>query len=193
MVRSTVMTASLTRRPAPFTYREYCLLPEDGKRHELIEGDFFVTPAPSPRHQTVSRRLQYLLMQALEEPGHAQVFDAPVDLLLHDESVVQPDLVVVSTARTSLITARGIEGVPDLVVEILSPSTGDRDLQLKRRVYERFGIPEYWVVDPVSCFVTVWTLENGRYEQRAYLDRASTLTWPDYPELSVDLSRVFRP
>src|SRR5438874_13805058 len=91
-----VMSSPAVRRPPPLTYDEYRLLPEDGKRYELMEGDLFVSPAPSPRHQTVSRRLQFALMQALETPGLAQIFDAPVDLILEPTSVVQPDLVVVS-------------------------------------------------------------------------------------------------
>lgn len=186
------MSAQSSQRPAPFTYREYCLLLEDGKRHELIEGDFYVTPAPSPSHQTVSRRLQFLLMQALEEPGLAQVFDAPIDLILDDENVVQPDLVVVSTARAHLVTSRGLEGVPDLVVEILSPSSRDRDQHLKHRLYERFGIPAYWIVDPHNGSVITWQLIDGRYQQDAHYDRSATLIWPAFPQVQVVLARVFR-
>lgn len=153
-----------------------------------------MTPAPAPRHQTVSRRLQFALMKQLEETGLAQVFDAPIDLMLDDETVVQPDLVVVSKAREGIITNRGIEGVPDLVVEILSPSSGERDLQLKLHLYERFGIPEYWVADPDLRTVTQWRLNSidGRYQQSAVVGSTSSLTWPAFAEVSVALDAVFR-
>jgi len=186
------VTAGAKFRPVPFTYREYCLLPEDGKIHELIEGDFFATPSPSPNHQTVSRRLQYLLMKALEDTGLAQVFDSPIDLILDDETVVQPDLVVISTGRSHLITKRGIEGVPELVVEVLSPSSIDRDAQLKHRVYERFGVDEYWIVDPQNKNVIAWQLVDGRYHERAKYEESSTLQWPAFPQVEIPLAGIFR-
>jgi Uma2 family endonuclease len=186
------MTSPSTRRPPPFTYDDYRLLPEDGRRYELLDGDLLVSPAPSTRHQTVSRRLLFALMQALETRDLAQIFDAPTDLILEPTSVVQPDLVIVSAARASIVTARAIEGIPDVVIEILSPNGSDRDERLKRRLYERHGIPEYWIVDPDLGYVTVWRLESGRYEMRAKLDRSSTLDHPDFPDLCVPLLDIFR-
>jgi Uma2 family endonuclease len=180
-----------TRRP-PLTYDEYRLLPDDGKRYELMEGDLFVSPAPSPRHQTVSRRLQFALMQALELPGRAQVFNAPIDVILEPTTVVQPDLVIVRADQKHIITGRGIEGVPDVVVEILSPGSLDRDAHLKLRVYERFAIPEYWIVDPDHGFVEAFRHQDGGYRQRARPNRAGTLTCPDFPEVAIALADVFR-
>jgi Uma2 family endonuclease len=180
----------VTRRP-PLTYDEYRLLPEDGKRYELMDGDLFVSPAPSTRHQTVSRRLQFALMQSLEVPGLAQIFNAPCDVIFEPTSVVQPDLVIVGTARARIITARAIEGVPDVLVEILSPGGSDRDEHLKRRLYERHGVPEYWVVEPEHGFVTIWRLEGGSYGLRARLDRASTLDHPEFPSVQIPLAGVF--
>jgi Uma2 family endonuclease len=156
-----------------------------------MDGELFVSPAPSTRHQTVSRRLQFALMQALEVPGLAQVFNAPVDVIFEPTSVVEPDLVIVSAARAHIITARAIEGVPDVLVEILSPSGSDRDEHLKRRLYERHGVPEYWVVEPEHGFVTVWRLDGGSYGLRARLDRASTLEHPDFPAIRVPLAGIF--
>ncbi len=186
------MTSPSTRRPPPLTYDDYRLLPEDGRRRELLDGDLLVSPAPSTRHQTVSRRLQFALMQLLETTGLAQIFDAPIDLVLEPTSVVQPDLVIVSAARASIVTARALEGVPDVVVEILSPGGADRDEQLKRRLYERHGIPEYWIVEPELGYVTIWRLESGSYGLRARLDRASVLEHPDFPGLRVPLLEIFR-
>ena len=186
------MVSHTVRRPPPLTYDEYRLLPDDGKRYELIEGDIFVSPSPSTRHQTVSRRLQFALMQALEVPGLAQVFNAPIDLLLEPTSVVQPDLAIVSAARASIVTPRALEGIPDVVAEILSPGSVDRDQHLKLRLYERFAIPEYWVVDPDHGMLVVHRIDANSYGIRARYDRSSTLESPDFPSLKIALLDVFR-
>jgi Uma2 family endonuclease len=180
-------------KPRPFTYRHYTLLPEDGRQWELIDGEFYVSPAPTPWHQTVSRRIQYALMTMLEEAGIAEVFDAPVDLLLHDTTCVQPDLVVVRCRRAHLVTRRAIEGTPDLVVEILSPSTRDRDLELKREVYEKFSVPEYWIVDPEEAAIDQHVLDPQRLTLRRRWTGAQTLDSPGFPEIRLDLARVFGP
>lgn len=173
------------------TVREYRLLPEDGRRWELFEGDFLVTPAPTPLHQKISRRLQYALMTQLEDTGLAQVINAPIDVIFDDLNVVQPDLVIVSTARASLITERAVEGAPDVLVEILSPSSIDRDRQLKLRLYERFGVREYWIVDPKHGFLEAYRLGTAGYELRERHDRASTLRCPDFPTLQIALAPLF--
>jgi Uma2 family endonuclease len=180
-------------QPVPFTYEDYRRLPEDGRRYELIEGDFFLVPSPNTVHQTVSRRLQFALMEQLEHPGHALVFDAPMDVVLDSTNVVQPDLIVVAARNKHLVTQRAIEGAPDVLVEILSPSSMDRDTYIKRKLYERFRIPEYWVVDPEHGFIQLWRHHEGRYGQRARLDRSGTLTSPDFPSLHVPMAPLFRP
>jgi Uma2 family endonuclease len=129
------------------TYDEYLQFPDDGRRHEIIGGTHIMNPAPSPMHQYVSRHLQFQLYQQLELSGLGQVIDAPIDLQLSEWDVVQPDLVVVLNDNL-IITARGIQGIPDLIIEILSPSNSDHDRQLKLRLYEQAGVPEYWIVDP---------------------------------------------
>jgi Uma2 family endonuclease len=174
------------------TYEDYRLLPEDGKRYELMEGELFVSPAPSTRHQTVSRHLLFALMEALEKPGLAQVFNAPTDLLLSPTTVVQPDLIVIGTGRASIITARAVEGVPEIVVEILSPTSLDRDQHIKRRIYQQFAIAEYWVVDPEHGMMVVHRLDEGTYGIRARYDRASILECPEFPALRVPLLQIFR-
>jgi Uma2 family endonuclease len=186
------MATPTVSRPPVLTYEDYCLLPEDGKRYELIEGELFVSPSPSTRHQTVSVQLVYELMQALYKPGLAKIFPAPTDLLLAKTTVVVPDLIVVSTARASLITARALEGPPDVVVEILSPSSIDRDQYIKRKLYEKFQVPEYWVVDPEQGSMTVYRLDEGTYGIRARYDRDSILASPDFPTLRVAMADVFR-
>lgn len=166
-------------------------MPDDGKRRELIDGDVFVTPAPATFHQTVSRRLQYALMTALEETGLASVFDAPVDVIFDDTNVVEPDLVIVRAEQAHIITERAIEGVPDVVVEILSPSTRERDQHWKARLYERFGVPEYWIVNPDLGQLEAHALVDGSYGIRARYNRSSTLECPLFPTLAVGLLKVF--
>jgi Uma2 family endonuclease len=167
-------------------------MPEDGKRRELIDGDVFVTPAPAPWHQTVSRRLQLALMKSLEERGLAEIYNAPVDVIFDDVNVVEPDLVVVSASRSHIVTERAIEGVPDIVVEILSPSTAERDRYWKRQLYERFRVPEYWIVSPDPAWLEVHALGASGYEQRARYDRAGTLVCPLFADLAIPLEPVFR-
>jgi Uma2 family endonuclease len=176
-----------------FTYREYALLPDDGRRHELMEGDFYVTPAPTTMHQTVSRRLQHSLMLQLEDKGVALVFNAPCDVILDDTNVVQPDLAIVRMTRRELVSNRGIEGPPNVVVEILSPSSKGQDEFLKKSVYARFNVPEYWLVNPDLGFITIFRIMDGVYQEQTRLDRASTLTSVELPEVSVPLAPIFKP
>ena len=177
------------QKTVPFTYREYALLPDDGRRHELIEGEFCVTPAPSPLHQQVSGRLYLELAAQLKRS--AMVLYAPLDVILNNTTVAQPDIVVLRKGRRNLVSKRGIEGPPDLVVEILSPGNRAQDEVLKRAVYARFGIPEYWIVDPEQGFITVFRAEQGAYSLSSRFDRSTTLTSSEFPELKIALAPIF--
>ena len=174
------------------TIREFRLLPDDGRRCELVEGECVTIATPPTTHQKVSRMLKYQLMTQLELTRLADVINAPVDVVFDDLNVVEPDLVIVSRERASIITERAVEGAPDVLVEILSPSSVDRDRHLKRRLYARFGVREYWIVDPVRGFVEAYRLaDDGSYQMRDRYDRAATLYCPDYPTLVVPLLAVF--
>jgi Uma2 family endonuclease len=162
--------ASPVDPPAKLGYREYCCFPDDGRRHEIIDGDHYVNPAPSTYHQTVSRRLQHQLYTQIELTGRGVVYNAPVDVQLTDHDIIQPDLVVVLTSRMQMITPTKIKGVPDLLVEILSPSTASNDATLKKQLYERVGVAEYWIVDPDNHTVEQLVLADGRYERRPAAD-----------------------
>ena len=186
------MATPTIRRPVPLTYDDYLVMPDDGKRYELIEGELFLCPTPSTRHQTVSRHLQFALMEALEKPGLAQIFDAPTDLVLNRTNVVQPDLIIIGAAKFHLITRRAIEGVPDVAVEILSPSSEDRDRFIKRKLFERLQIPEYWVVDPEASSLTVYRFHEGSYGVRATHGQDGVLDCPEFPTLELPLADVFR-
>ncbi|WP_420440395.1 Uma2 family endonuclease [Candidatus Palauibacter sp.] len=144
--------------PLPsITWQDVQELPDDGNRYEAIEGDAYMTPAPTFRHQRVAHRLGKALDQVLEEPGHGVVVPAPfgIEFPATGEGV-QPDLVFVSVERRGIIADAGLTGAPDLAVEILSPSTASRDRGLKLRLYERQGVREYWIVDPDENAVDVW-------------------------------------
>ena len=140
------------------TWQDVQQLPDDGHRHEAIEGELHVTPAPSIRHQRVSQKLEQELLRLLEAPGHGIVIDAPVGVEFPSTGEgVQSDIVFVSSARTHIIADAAIRGAPDLVVEILSPTTEQRDRGVKRKLYERQGVLEYWIVDLETETVEVWT------------------------------------
>ncbi len=154
--------------PLPqITWDDVQQLPDDGKRYEAIAGDLYVTPAPSVRHQTISKRLHAALMRLLEEPGHGEVWYAPIGVHFPATGEgVQPDILFVSSERRGIVAPDELKGPPDLVVEIVSPTTAVRDRDLKRRLYERQGVAEYWIVDPEAGAVDVWRFgEEPRNER----------------------------
>ena len=171
------------------TYEDYVLLPEDGKIHEIIDGEHCMTPAPDTYHQTLSRRIQYQLYEQIEERGLGFVFDAPTDVQLSEIDIVQPDLLVILANRKSMIAPKKIIGPPDLIVEILSESTGSKDRRLKRDLYQKAGVPEYWLVDPESQQVEVYRLRGGLYESAG--SYGEEIPYPAVEGVRVDLSRVW--
>lgn len=146
-------------RTVKLTYEEYRHFPDDGRRHEIIDGVHYVSPSPNASHQSASRHIQFALYRQLEVPGRAFVYNAPMDLELAPTDVVQPDLIVVLAEHRSIVVPSRIRGVPDLVVEILSPSTSEIDRSLKLRLYEQHGVPEYWVVDADAGEVSQYRLQ----------------------------------
>ena len=129
-----------------FTYEDYCNAPED-KRYELHDGDLVVVPSPSQPHQDSSLEIATEIKLLIRRTGIGSVFVAPFDVVLSDTDVVQPDVVFVSRERENIITHGNIQGAPDLVVEVLSPSTAHRDRTFKRALYARHGVREFWLVD----------------------------------------------
>ncbi len=156
------MSASI-QKPPKLNYDDYAKIPQDGMRHEIIDGVHFVNAAPSTVHQHVSKRLQYQLYTKIELAGLGVLFNAPVDVQFSEFDVVQPDLVIVLNENVRKITPTKIKVAPNLVVEILSPSTTELDHTLKKELYERFGVQEYWIVDPFEQSVAQWVLTAGKY------------------------------
>jgi Uma2 family endonuclease len=130
------------------TYEDYCLLPDDGRRHEIIDGEHYVNPSPNTKHQMVVRNIFYPLWGYVREHHLGQVFVAPYDVVLSEFDVVEPDIVFVGVTRLGVITDANIQGAPDLVVEILSPSNRKYDEVVKFKRYDALGVSEYWIVDP---------------------------------------------
>ena len=141
-----------------WTYEDYRQMPDDGLRYEVLDGDLVVTPAPSITHQRIAKRVYLALVEQLERSGLAEVFFAPVDLIFSRLRTLQPDLAVVSSARAGIIPERGIEGAPDLVIEILSPSTEAIDRGRKSKLYADEGVREYWLVDADRRRIEVFVL-----------------------------------
>lgn len=175
------------------TYDDFLLFPEDGKRHELIDGDHYVTPSPNVRHQRISRRLLQLIGNWLEEHPLGEVLDAPLDVILSQFDVVEPDLLYVSRERAvELLAGEHVAGAPDLVIEIVSPGTRGRDETIKRRLYEQSGVGEYWVVDPEIDAVRVYRREGQVFNRPVELSREAgdVLTTPIFPGLEIPLSQI---
>ncbi len=170
-------------------YAEYCTIPEDGLRHEVIDGVHFVNPAPTPRHQSVSSALNALLWQAIDSPGLGRVMASPLDVELADHDIVQPDIVVVLEDNMDVITKSRIVGAPDLVVEILSASTEKHDRERKFALYEKSGVREYCIVDTADRVVLQHALVDGRYELIA--NAREKLRLHVLPEVEIELARVW--
>jgi len=171
------------------TYSDYVQFPEDGKRHEIIGGLHHVTPSPVQKHQRVSRWLQFQLFEQIEVRGFGVVIDAPMDLVLSDTDVVQPDLMVVLKRNQLIVTPKHVRGAPDLVVEITSPSTEKRDLGLKKNLYQSFGVEEYWVVLTEEDTVERYLLEEDAYRLAGRFSDA--IEFGGMEGVKVDLTKVW--
>lgn len=178
------------------TYDDFVNFPDDGLRHELIDGEHYVTPSPAMKHQRVSSRLHGELYQYLKlNPSIGEVFHAPSDVVISRFDVVEPDVLVVLADQFDIITPKHVRGTPAIVVEILSPGTRRRDETVKHALYERSGVREYWVVDPERDAVAVHrTSASGAFTLGPQLTRSAgdTLTSPLLPGWSVDLATLFK-
>jgi Uma2 family endonuclease len=152
-----------TRPHVRFLAEDIWDTPDDGNRYEVIDGDLFVTPPPVREHQHPSGQLFGPIWGYLQIHPIGLVYHAPIGVILDESGGVQPDLVYVSNERREILTSRGIEGAPDLVVEILSSSTRARDLGIKLRRYAAAGFPHYWIVDPQARTLAAHELDAEGY------------------------------
>lgn len=162
--------------------------PDDGMRYELINGELCMSPSPIPSHQELVGRLHLLIGPHVRDRRLGRVFVAPLDVRFSGASQVVPDLVFVSAGRLDIIGGKRLEGPPELVIEVLSPSTQGNDLFKKRDLYERYGVPEYWLVDPKRSTLTMLAVRGGRYVELPTSDHPRSTVLPD---LKIDLPALF--
>lgn len=146
-----------------YTFEDYERLPE-GAPYQLIGGELVMVPSPIPYHQDILRILGLKLAAFAEEKRFGKIYFAPIDVYFSDTDIYQPDIIFISRDRFNIIGEKKIEGPPDLVIEILSPATAYYDLRIKKEMYERSGVKEYWIVDPMQKTIEVFVNKNGKFE-----------------------------
>ncbi|MBV8070469.1 MAG: Uma2 family endonuclease [Acidobacteriaceae bacterium] len=177
----------------PLTKYDYWELPEAGPQYQLINGDLFMAPAPNRFHQDISRTILFEMMKFLEgQPALGIVYDAPFDVVLTDLNVLQPDLAFFSERRRRFLTEKGAEGAPDLVVEILSPSTAHFDLDQKRVVYARTGVDELWIVDPEGEEVRIYHFREDADLPRLVLRSGDAIKTSLLPGFEIAVKKIFQ-
>ena len=178
------------------TYDDFLKFPDDGLRHEIIDGVHYVTAAPNLRHQDLIGRLYLALGNFLaSHPGIGHAFLSPVDVIFTIHDVVEPDLVFVAADQRAIMTEKNIQGSPAIVVEVLSKSTRSRDERIKKELFERGGVREYWTVDPDRSQVIVHRRDSAGFDTRKPLAAAdeAVLTSPLLPGFSLSLRELFKP
>lgn len=182
-----------TERIKVWTYDDYAHLPSHGSdRLEVIEGELILSPAPNIRHQRISSNLLGILRNHVLQNRLGEVFSAPLDVVFSPTNTFQPDIVFVSTENKGILTAANIQGVPDLLVEIISPSSDRLDRIRKPQVYAQFGVAHFWIVDPVLDLIEEYVLSGHNY--RLVCERKRNETWTPrlVPTLNITLEEVFQ-
>ena len=178
-------------KPKPkLTYEDYAKTPDD-ERWELIDGELFRMLSPNIAHQRTSGRLFSRMFPFVEDRNLGEVFAAPTDVVLSDTDTVEPDLLFISRERMGIVTRLNVQGAPDLVVEIHSPATAQRDLTAKRELYARHGVKEYWPINPDTRTVTVLLLRDGDYVEAGVYREGDTVTSPTLEGFSFRVEEIF--
>ena len=173
-----------------FTYEDYYYAPED-KRYELHDGDLVVVPAPKEQHQDKVGALFIAIALFVRERMLGRVYIAPFDIVFTNHDVVQPDVIFVSNEKLNIITPDNIQGAPDLVIEVLSPSTAHRDRTFKRALYARHGVREFWMVDTNARLIEVLLLRESEYETVGIYGEGQTLTSPTLTDFTLNIDDIF--
>ena len=177
-----------------FNYQDYLQLPED-KRYEIIDGELFMVPSPNEVHQRILLTLTTILLNYVKKNKLGYVYCAPFDVLFSEEDIVQPDIIFVSNENRKIITKDNIKGTPDLLIEILSPSTCKRDLGIKKKLYVKNGVREYWIVDPEQEIIEVLNLKEGEFRSKSYntgvVGQTSRLSSFIIQGFDIDIKEIF--
>ena len=184
---TTTATATRTR----YTYQDYLNLPDDAERRELIAGEYCIMPSPSEKHQFAVGVIFAALLTFAMERRLGMAFVSPFDVVLSPTDVFQPDAMFLSNERYHLRTGANIRGAPDLVVEVLSPSTADRDRAAKRDRYAQAGVQEYWLADPDAKTIEVLTAHNNAFRTAAIYAPGDALASPLLPGFALNVDAVF--
>jgi Uma2 family endonuclease len=175
------------------TYEDYEAFPDDGNRYEIIDGEVYMSPPPITAHQWASAELTWFLSSHIRQHGLGRLFYAPFAVMLSPHDVLEPDIIFISEDRMSLLDEKGLRGSPDLCIEIASPSTRGYDRSVKSDRYARFGVSEYWIVDPHRKTVEVFVLENGAYSALAVVEASDRVVSRILPELELHADALFMP
>ena len=174
------------------TYDDFLKLPDDGKRYEIIDGELYAAPAPTTKHQRVTLRLSMALDSHVRPQRLGEVFIAPTDVVLARDAIVEPDILYISRARRHIITEPNVQGAPDLVVEVISPSSVTRDQETKRDLYAKYEVPHYWLVHPTERRVRAYDLGKDRqYELVAEGHKDDAFSAPPFPDLTIRLGELW--
>jgi len=174
-----------------YNYQDYLELPDDRTRYEIIEGELIMSPAPLTVHQQVSLNIVLELGSFIRRTKIGKIYFAPTDIILSDINIVQPDILFISKENLQIITAKNIKGVPDLIIEITSPATGYYDLSGKKDLYEKFGVSEYWIVDPMKQRVDIYQNFENKFELLQRLEEKGILKSNILKGLELELETIF--
>ncbi|MXX26881.1 MAG: Uma2 family endonuclease [Caldilineaceae bacterium SB0668_bin_21] len=190
----TVLRAEPVSQNSPattiLTYEDYLKTPNE-ERYELLNRALLKSPSPNTAHQSVQAELGWRMARLIREGGLGHLFFAPTDVVLSRTDVVQPDLLFISSERAHIIAPANIQGAPDLIVEIRSDSTAERDEAFKRQLYANCGVEEYWLVDPEAATISVLMLGENGYDEAATYTVGQTLTSPMLDGLLINLDDLF--
>ena len=164
---------------------------EEGFFYELIDGNIVKKQAPSPQHQNAVSQLVTIFNNFVLEKQLGKVYPSPIDVFFDKYNNMQPDVLFIKNDRNFIITNNGIEGHPDLIVEVLSPSTFRNDRKEKMNLYLRFGVSEYWIVDPKNQSVEVYVLENDVYDMRFFAIETGDIESKVLEGLKFDVAKIF--
>lgn len=185
------MHRQLSDGPTLLTYSDYQRLPDDGRRYEILDGELSMSPSPQTLHQRVLLNLGFELHAHVRRRKLGEIFLAPYDVVLTAHDIVSPDLIFVANANRSIVTTRNIRGVPDLLIEIISPNRPALDTRKKKSTYQRCRVPNYWILDPVKQSLIEYVLADAEYEARSEKSASAILTSSIFPKLKLRLDRVW--
>ena len=187
----TATTATATAPQTRYTCQDYLNLPDDAERCELIAGEYCPMPSPTGPHQIAAGAAFAALLAFATERRLGMAFVSPFDVVLPPDDVLQPDVIFLSNERMPRYTGANIRGAPDLVVEVLSPSTADRDRAAKRDRYAQAGVQEYWLADPDAKTIEVLTAQDNAFRTAAIYAPGDALASPLLPGFALDVDAVF--